>query len=98
MVPDEKLGLTSVVVQTEGLMASEIDDEVVMLNAETGKYYGLDPTSASIWRLLAQPRPLAEVCDRLLVEYQVDRQTCEADVLTFVRKLADAKLVRIVQA
>ncbi|NOZ06699.1 MAG: lasso peptide biosynthesis PqqD family chaperone [Chloroflexi bacterium] len=98
MTTPNSIDLHTTVVQADGLLASDIDDEVVLLNLETDKYFGMDPVSARIWSLLAQPHLLTTVCNRLLDEFDVDREACEQDVLEFVQKLADAKLVQIAPA
>lgn len=92
------IDLNMTLVQAAGLLVSDIDNEVVLLNAETERYFGMDAVSTRAWSLLAQPQRLADVCDRLMEEFDVTRETCEQDVLEFVRKLADAKLVQIVAA
>jgi len=92
----ENIHLHTSVVQAQGLLAGDIDDEVVLLELNSDKYFGMDPVGARIWKLLSQPQTISAVCDRLQEEYDVDRQTCEQDVLAFVKRLADANLVEIV--
>jgi len=98
MTTPDSIDLHTTVVQATGLLASDIDDEVVLLSLETDKYYGMDPVSARVWSLLAQPQRLADICQQLQAEFEVEGETCEGDVLEFVRSLADAKLVQIVPA
>ena len=95
MAQEGGLDLNTVVVQTEQILTSAIDDETVLANIKTGKYYGFDALSSHIWQLLSQARPLSDVCEQLLTEYEVDQETCQGEVLAFVQKLVDTQLVQI---
>jgi hypothetical protein len=75
------------------MVYSEMDGEIVMMSIENSEYYGLDPVASSIWKALAEPLTLGELVDRLLEEYEVDRNTCMADVEGFVQELLDKKVL-----
>lgn len=85
--------LDSVVRATEGLISSEVDGQLVMMDIERGTYFGLDSTAARIWAGLAVPTRLSDLCQSLVEEYDVDPATCEAEVLGFVRELHSNGLV-----
>ncbi len=90
-VPQSQAGETDLgtaVIRPEGTVHSEVDGDVLMMNAQTGAYHSLSGVGARIWSLLKEPASAAEICDRLLTEYRVDRQRCESEVLAFVRQLA----------
>lgn len=87
--------LETKVAQSQDIMASSVDSEVVMANISTDKYYGLNPVSTRIWQLLEQPKSLVEVCDVLVEQYDVDKQICQNDVLTFVRKMVDEQILEL---
>ena len=71
----------------------ELDGEVVLLNLQSGVYYGLDAVASRVWQLLMQSRGVDEVCAILLDEYDVDAQTLRADVDRLVDDLSDKGLV-----
>ncbi|MEM7035040.1 MAG: PqqD family peptide modification chaperone [Chloroflexota bacterium] len=96
MTQDVQISLETTVVQTEEILSTDIDDEIVLMSLTTDKYYGLDPVSTRIWQLLAEPSQLATVQANLLQEFEVDAETCQSDLLTFVQKLFDAQLIEIV--
>ena len=77
------------------VMFRELDGEAVLLNLESGKYYGLDPVGARIWSLLATPKTVARVRDSVLAEYEVDAARCESDLLALLDALAAAGLVLV---
>ena len=89
--------LNSVVVQAEGdWLANEIDSDTVLVSIEQGKYYGMEKVGSRIWKLIAQPRIVLAVCDTLLKEFKVSRETCQQDALVFLNQLAEENLVKVV--
>ena len=40
---------------SRGVVANEIDGEVIMVNIDMGKYYGLDEIGTTIWEMLENP-------------------------------------------
>lgn len=73
--------------RNEAIIFTELDDTVVMMDAEEGRYYELDPVGASIWALLERDKSVAEVCEALEKQYEVVPETCREDVLAFVEEL-----------
>lgn len=85
----------SIVVVAPDQVSSELVDESVILNLKTGMYYGLNEVGASVWQLLQQPKTVADICDAIEQEYDVDTTQCEADVLTLLKDMIEAQLVVI---
>jgi hypothetical protein len=85
----------SLVSQIEDIIASDIDDEKVMMSVEKGLYYGLDPVGSRVWELIERPVRVSALIDELLSKYDVDRETCEQDVLAFLGELREAGIVRV---
>jgi hypothetical protein len=75
-----------------GVIARKVGDEVVILELGKGTYFGLDPVGARIWELLGEGRTLAHICDTMLGEYDVTRETMERDVVSRVVTLRQENL------
>lgn len=75
--------------------STSVADERVILHLEKGVYYGLDAVGSRIWSLLDEWRPLTEIRDRILEEYDVERERCETEILAFVRDLAEHGLIQV---
>ena len=89
--------LTTVIARHPDLMTSELSDtELVMLNIERGSYDGMADTAKDIWNQLDTPRSIAAVCDQLMTQYAVNRETCEREVLAFVQEMLADELVQVV--
>lgn len=77
------------------VMARDVGSETVILNLESGVYFGLDPVGARIWQLMGEDKTLAEVCDAMLAEYDVTREDIERDVLSLAEALRAQQLIGI---
>jgi hypothetical protein len=73
----------------------ELGGEVVLLNLQSGVYFGLDAVGSRVWQLLVQSREVDEVCAMLLDEYDVNAETLRADVDRLVGELSDKGLVMV---
>jgi|SRR4051812_35321140 len=78
----------------EDVVAATLDDETVLLNVSTGVYFGLDDVGTRIWQLLVEGADTEAIVDRLLTEYEVDREQLRTDVTVFVEQLHEHGLVR----
>jgi hypothetical protein len=76
------------------VLSSKIDEEIVLLAVDAESYLSLDPVGSRIWELLSEkPSTVDELADRLMEEYEVDRETCLNDVLAFIDDMAARKLI-----
>lgn len=64
-----------------------VGDEMVLLDFQSGMYYGLDPVGARIWQLLAAQHSLGDVVETILGEYDVAREDVERDIDRLVEEL-----------
>ena len=77
------------------VLASEVEDELVLLNQETGKYFSLDATGTRMWELIVQNGQLEQVKQAMLAEYDVEPEQLEQDLLKLVDKLVANALLQI---
>ena len=92
------MNLTDKVTIPEQVMARQVGEETVILDLVSGTYFGLDPVGARIWQLLGEGRTLAEVCESMLVEYEVSRDEIERDVNELLAALVDKSLIKVESA
>ncbi|HEX3010407.1 MAG TPA: lasso peptide biosynthesis PqqD family chaperone [Syntrophomonadaceae bacterium] len=83
----------TVISKTEGVVLAELDGKVVMMSIENGQYYGLDEVGSIIWEMMSEPVQVKNVINRLMQEYEVTREECEKDVMAFLEKLHEKKLI-----
>ena len=77
------------------VMTRQVGEETVLLHLGTGTYYGLDSVGNSIWLLMREGKTFAEICDLLVEEYEVDRETLAHDVLELADKLLAQGLITL---
>jgi len=77
------------------VIASEMDDELVMMSMENNAYYGLNSVGRRVWELLETEQTLLSLCGQLMEKYDVDEAACQRDVSALVMKLEKAGLVTV---
>ena len=80
-----KLTLSAMLTRNESIVYTELGDSIVMMDVDKGHYYELSPVGARIWTLLETQRSIADICESLAAEYEVDRDTCQAEALEFLQ-------------
>lgn len=83
------------VVRLSGVLSVTVDDDVMLLNMATSKYYGLQKVSRFIWDNIDQPIRVDELCTRLQNEFSVDAETCERETLMFLEQLRTNQLIEV---
>jgi coenzyme PQQ synthesis protein D (PqqD) len=74
----------------------QLEDEAVLLDLKSGKYFGLNDVGARAWQLILEHGSLSRVLEVLQEEYDTQADVVEQDLLALAgqlvgRKLADVK-------
>ena len=77
------------------MLFQELQGEAVLLNLNSGMYFGLDPVGTRIWQLMQEQERLDEVARSIVAEFEVTEEQCVADLLSLVAKLEGEGLVTI---
>ena len=77
------------------ILFRELEGEAVLLNSETGIYFGLDPAGTDIWHRMQKEKNLGEVLKSLLEDYEADPKTCREDLLRFTSHLQKNGLIEV---
>ena len=64
-----------------------VGDETVLLDLESGLYFGLDNVGQCIWKAVSAGKDLSETLDTVVSEFDVDKVQAEADVIDFASTL-----------
>ncbi len=95
MSDDQQLSLNSTVVRSSQLMGSKVDNELVMIDLDSGEYFGLNAIASDIWEQMAEPILIADLCANLLQRYAVDETRCQRDVLALLKQMQDKQMLQI---
>ncbi len=85
----------STVVVTPGLTAADLGGEAVVLDPNSGRYYGLNELGARIFDLVRKPRSVERIMDALLQEYDVKESKLKEDLLAFLHEMEQRQLIEI---
>lgn len=76
---------------------SEVADEAVILDVESGVYYGLDSVGVDIWRWLQKPQTEDQLLDLVLEEYEVTPEQAEQDLQSILKEMLNAGLLDVTE-
>ncbi len=68
-------------------LTAKTGDSLVMLHADRDIYIGLTKVGARIWEMIETPQEIETVYVRLTESFEVEPETCRADVDKFVADL-----------
>lgn len=80
---------------SDQVLSQEVSGETVLLDLQSEFYFGLDKTGTRIWELLQSGVSIQDLIGKMLDEFEVDRETLEADVNALLGKLLEAGLVSV---
>jgi PqqD family protein of HPr-rel-A system len=83
----------STVVVKPGLTAADLGGEAVVLDPQSGRYYGLNELGARIFEIARKPRTVEQIVHALLQEYEVEMDTLRADLLAFLHEMEQRHLI-----
>ena len=86
------------ITRNPGVLESQLDDELVLLNVQTGRYYGLNRVGRFVWQTLGESHTLDEVIAAVMDTHDVTLDRATADVQALVRRLAQEGLVTMSDA
>ncbi|MEY2648846.1 MAG: hypothetical protein RL282_1559 [Bacteroidota bacterium] len=79
--------------QNKEIMQSKIGEDVVMLDIDTGFYFGLDAVGSTIWSHLSHPISFEELISCLMSKYDIDQETCETETRLFLKQLLEKNII-----
>jgi trimethylamine:corrinoid methyltransferase-like protein len=69
-----------------------VDDEVVLLNLDSGHYYSLNESGRRVWELLDGENTIPEIINTICEEFDVEQQEAAKDINTLIDELLKEKL------
>jgi hypothetical protein len=72
-----------------------LDGSLVMLHPDSGKFFTLGDTGLAIWRMLDDENEVDRIVQLLVTEYEIDADSCRAEVDRFTDQLVAAGFAEI---
>ncbi len=88
------LDLNTIVHRAVDVPFTQLDNELLAIDAQAGYVYSMNATASRVWELIDHPCTVGDVCSRLRQEFAVDETTCQREVLALLQSLHRAGLVR----
>ena len=79
----------------DDVLISNLQEESVILNLDSERYYGLDDVGTRMLSVLSTSNSIEAAYELLLKEYDVDGEMLRRDLLSLVEQLVDQGLVSI---
>lgn len=89
------INLDTTVQRNTQIVCSEIDGEKVMMDINSGEYFGLDSVGARVWDLIEKPIKISVLVELLMQEFDVSKDVCIEDTLEFINLLLEKNLIYI---
>ena len=91
-----KIGIDSTVnCVAEKLLVSGLGEESVMMNIETGDYFGLNEVGSTIWNLIKEPIQVKVICEKLLEDFDIDEHTCKEKTIAYLEHLLEEDMLEV---
>jgi len=78
---------------SDDVVFRELDGEAVILNLDSGIYFGLDDVGTRFWQLIEQDGRVALALEALESEFDVETEVLRADVDRLVAALVEKGLM-----
>ena len=90
-----KIQSSTIVRRSRDVVFTQLDDELVAIDAQSGLCYALNESAGKVWDSIATPLSVAAICAGLVQEYKVDESTCLREVSAVLQNLCNAGLVQV---
>lgn len=77
------------------LLIREIDEDIVILNLQSKRFYGLDAIGGDIWKSLANLGSVRLSYEKLLMEYDVNPEKLHQDIEQLLSQWLEQGLIQI---
>ena len=76
----------------------ELDGETVLVDIDSGTYFGLDEVGTFIWNQIDEGLAIADIPARITEAFEVEEDVARTDLDTFLQQLLEKGLVEPITA
>jgi len=80
---------------TKEVLLEEIDQEVVLFNPQTQRYFALEGVGVLFWKRLSEGLGVEDILAEILEAYEVDEATLRRDMALFLQSLEKESLIKV---
>lgn len=86
---------SSFISRREGWIVAWVDENLIMMHAESKFYLNLSGSGGRIWELLESPRSVSDLCETLGREFDIEPDAARLEVLPFLDQLHLRKAIDV---
>jgi len=75
------------------IIITEINNEIMAMDLESGDYIHFNEIGKEIWNLLDDKHTISDICNSLLLKFEVDKDTCINQTTNFINELIKHQLI-----
>lgn len=90
-----RVTIDSILVRDTEPRTADLAGGVVVLSMSVGSYFSFNQVGSEIWNMLGEPCRVGQIFDLLSQRHDVDAQTLTRDVMPFLQKLIEHRLIRV---
>lgn len=88
-----KVELGDIYIVKEEIVLTEFGDELALLNPTTGSYHVMNEVGKDILNILNPKKSVSDVINHLCDIYEITKEKCEIDVVKFIHKMLESKII-----
>jgi hypothetical protein len=85
----------SLISRREGWIAAWVDNNLIMMHAESSFYLNLAGSGGRIWELLESPCRVSDLCETLGQEFDIEPAAARTEVLAFLYQMLLRKAIDV---
>ena len=92
---EPNVSLQDVVSLSPDVVFRTLEGEVVLLNLQSGVYFGLNETGTTIWNFLNENGSLEATHSQMVKQYAVEPEVAKRDLLQLISSLLEKGLITL---
>lgn len=80
--------------RSRDLVFSVVDEDWMAIDPKAGYGYSLNKMGHQIWEMIEKPTTINDICCRLRQDFDVEESVCHRQVMSLIRQLDKAGLIR----
>ncbi len=93
--PDNPQLATLYFCRLQDKLSTDLDQETIILDLESGIYSQLNSVASTIWKLLERPVSFEDIVNEVVSTYDVTEASCKDEIISFLADLAENRLISI---
>ena len=95
MVMSQQWSSTTLVAADPKIVFCDLDNERVLLDIDSSRYFAMNKVSIHVWEAIAEPTSVADLQANLMQRFNVDADRCRRDLEALLTKLSQSALIRV---